>query len=54
MYVDDYTQFEPLPAAMRMRLPSARAFLLDSERAELEAAEAPTSCRGRCIGYLGG
>jgi Protein of unknown function (DUF3306) len=41
VYVDDYTQFEPLPAALRMRLPSARAFLLDSERAALEAAEAP-------------
>jgi hypothetical protein len=40
VYVDDYTQFEPLPAAMRMRLPSARAFLLDSERAALDAAEA--------------
>jgi len=40
VYVDDYTQFEPLPAALRMRLPSARAFLLDSERAALEAAEA--------------
>ncbi|HQR22048.1 MAG TPA: DUF3306 domain-containing protein [Burkholderiaceae bacterium] len=40
VYVDDYTQFEPLPAAMRMRMPSARDFLLDSERAALEAAEA--------------
>lgn len=40
VYVDDYTQFEPLPAALRMRLPSARGFLLDSERAALEA-EAP-------------
>jgi hypothetical protein len=40
VYVDDYTHFEPLPAALRMRLPSARAFLLDSERAALEAAEA--------------
>jgi len=41
VYVDDYTQFEPLPAALRMRLPSARDFLLDSERAALEATEAP-------------
>jgi len=41
VYVDDYTQFEPLPAAMRMRLPSARDFLSDSERATVEAAEAP-------------
>jgi len=40
VYVDDYTQFEPLSDAMRLRLPSARDFLLDSERAELEAAEA--------------
>lgn len=40
VYVDDYTQFEPLPEALRMRLPSARAFLLDSERAALDAAEA--------------
>jgi Protein of unknown function (DUF3306) len=40
VYVDDYTQFEPLPAAMRLRLPSARGFLLDSEREALEAAEA--------------
>jgi Protein of unknown function (DUF3306) len=46
VYVDDYTQFEPLPAALRMRLPSARAFLLDSERAALEAAEAPTGAAG--------
>jgi Protein of unknown function (DUF3306) len=46
VYVDDYTQFEPLPAALRMRLPSARDFLLDSERAALEAAEAPTSVVG--------
>ncbi len=40
VYVDDYTQFEPLPAEMRLRLPSARGFLLDSEREALEAAEA--------------
>ena len=40
VYVDDYTQFEPLPAALRLRLPSARGFLLDSEREALEAAEA--------------
>jgi Protein of unknown function (DUF3306) len=40
VYVDDYTQFEPMPAAMRMRLPSARAFLHGSELAEVEAAEA--------------
>ncbi len=40
VYVDDYTQFEPLPAAMRLRLPSARGFLLDSEREAVEAAEA--------------
>jgi hypothetical protein len=46
VYVDDYTQFEPLPAALRMRLPSARAFLLDSELAALEAAEATTRAAG--------
>jgi hypothetical protein len=46
VYVDDYTQFEPLTAAMRLRLPSARAFLLDSERAALEAAEAATGAAG--------
>jgi hypothetical protein len=40
VYVDDYTQFEPLPAALRLRLPSARGFLLDSELEALEAAEA--------------
>jgi hypothetical protein len=40
VYVDDYTQFEPLPAALRLRLPSARGFLLDSEREAVEAAEA--------------
>jgi len=40
VYVDDYTQFEQLPTALRMRLPSARAFLLDSERAALDAVEA--------------
>jgi len=42
VYVDDYTQFEPLPAAMRMSLPSARDFLLDSERAVPDAADVPT------------
>ena len=46
VYVDDYTQFEPLPAALRLRLPSARDFLLDSERAALEAAEATTCVPG--------
>src|SRR4030095_3261218 len=40
VYVDDYTQFEPLPAAMQLRLASGRDFLLDSERAPLETAEA--------------
>ena len=50
VYVDDYTQFEPLPAALRMRLPSARDFLLDSERAALEAAEAPTGAAGDAPG----
>jgi hypothetical protein len=45
VYVDDYTQFEPLPAAMKLRLPSARDFLLDSERAALEA-EAPSDAAG--------
>ena len=49
VYVDDYTQFEPLPAALRMRLPSARAFLLDSERAELEAAEAQAGVAGDAV-----
>lgn len=43
VYVDDYTQFEPLPAAMRLRLPSARAFLSDLERAALEASEAESA-----------
>ena len=46
VYVDDYTQFEPLPDALRLRLPSARDFLLDSERAALEAVEAPTGAAG--------
>jgi hypothetical protein len=46
VYVDDYTQFEPLPAAMRMRLPSARAFLHGSELAEVEAAEAAAAAAG--------
>jgi hypothetical protein len=46
VYVDDYTQFEPLPEALRMRLPSARAFLSDSERATVEAAEASASAAG--------
>src|SRR5262245_11740464 len=46
VYVDDYTQFEPLPAEMKLRLPSARDFLLDSERAELEAAEAASVAAG--------
>ena len=46
VYVDDYTQFEPLPAALRMRLPSARAFLLDSELAALEATEAAGDATG--------
>lgn len=46
VYVDDYTQFEPLPAAMKLRLPSARDFLLDSERAALEAAEGPSGGAG--------
>ncbi len=50
VYVDDYTQFEPLPAALRMRLPSARDFLSDSERAALEAAEAPTGAAGDAPG----
>jgi hypothetical protein len=43
VYVDDYTQFEPLPAALRLRLPSARGFLLDSEREAVEAAEAASA-----------
>ncbi len=46
VYVDDYTQFEPLPAALRMRLPSARAFLHGSELAEVEAAEAAAAAAG--------
>jgi len=46
VYVDDYTQFEPLPEALRMRLPSARAFLSDSERATVEAAEASAAAGG--------
>ncbi len=43
VYVDDYTQFEPLPPELRLRLPSARSFLLDSERAALEAEETAKS-----------
>jgi hypothetical protein len=35
VYIDDYTQFEPLPAAMRLTLKHAREFLLDSERAAM-------------------
>jgi len=50
VYVDDYTQFEPLPAAMRMRLLSARDFLSDSERAVMESAEAPTGAAGDASG----
>ena len=50
VYVDDYTQFEPLPAALRMRLPSARDFLSESERAAVEAAEAPISAVGDAPG----
>jgi Protein of unknown function (DUF3306) len=46
VYVDDYTQFEPLPEALRLRLPSARAFLLDAERAALDAAEASAGADG--------
>ncbi|HQR56836.1 MAG TPA: DUF3306 domain-containing protein [Burkholderiaceae bacterium] len=46
VYVDDYTQFEPLPAALRLRLPSARGFLLDSEREALDAAETPGAAGG--------
>lgn len=46
VYVDDYTQFEPLPAALRMRLPSARAFLHGSELAAVEAAEAAAAAAG--------
>lgn len=46
VYVDDYTQFEPLTAALRMRLPSARAFLSDAERAEVDAAEASAASAG--------
>ena len=39
-YIDDYTQFEPLPKAMRLTLKSAQDFLLDSEKAEIAAANA--------------
>jgi len=46
VYVDDYTQFEPLSDAMRLRLPSARDFLPDSERAALEAEEAGAVAAG--------
>jgi Protein of unknown function (DUF3306) len=49
VYVDDYTQFEPLPAAMRLRLPSARDFLLDSERAALDAAEATSGAAPQAV-----
>jgi hypothetical protein len=35
VYVDDYTKFEPMPAAMRLTLNHAREFLLDSERLAL-------------------
>jgi hypothetical protein len=50
VYVEDYTQFEPLTEALRMRLPSARAFLSDSERAAVEAAEASASAAGDAQG----
>lgn len=50
VYVDDYTQFEPLSAELRMRLPSARSFLLDSERAALDAVEASTGAAGDVAG----
>ena len=46
VYVDDYTQFEPLPATLRMSLPSARAFLSDSERATVDAAKAAAGTAG--------
>lgn len=41
VYVDDYTQFEPMPAAMRLTLRHAREFLLDSERAAMGLAPSP-------------
>lgn len=40
IYIDDYTQFEPLPKATRMLLASAQDFLLDSEREAIAKAEA--------------
>jgi hypothetical protein len=49
VYVDDYTQFEPLPVALKVRLPSAREFLSDSERSELEAVEARTGATGGAV-----
>jgi hypothetical protein len=52
VYVDDYTQFEPLSDAMRLRLPSARDFLLDSERAALDAAEARSGATSDAPGAL--
>jgi len=41
VYVDDYTQFEPLPAAMRLTLQHARDFLLNSERIALGLDPSP-------------
>jgi hypothetical protein len=41
VYVDDYTQFEPLPAAMRLTLRHAREFLLNSERLALGLDPSP-------------
>jgi hypothetical protein len=49
VYVDDYTQFEPLPDELRTRLSSARPFLPDAERAALEAAEVPPEPAGDAL-----
>ena len=53
VYVDDYTQFEPLPAELRMRLTSARPFLSELERAALEAAENAAGTAGDAIASAG-
>ena len=40
IYIDDYTQFEPLPDAMKLALVSAQDFLLDADKERIAAARA--------------
>lgn len=49
IYIDDYTQFEPLPTATRLMLASAQDFLLDSERAAIAQAQAETAAAQAAI-----